>query len=55
MTVEILSSEDPSLLGRVRRPDLPRVLAVRGVNDQATSEPLVSPDGFIDCLFGTSG
>ena len=55
MTVEVLSNEDPLLLGRLRRPDLPRVLAVRGVNDQATSEPLVSPDDIIDCVFGTSG
>ena len=55
MTVEVLSNEDPLLLGRLRRPDPPRVLAVRGVNDDGISGPLVSPDDFIDCLFGTSG
>ena len=55
MTVDVLSNEDPLLLGRLRRPDPPRVLAVRGVNDHATSEPFLPPDDIIDCLFGTSG
>ena len=55
MTVEVLSNEDPLLLGRLRRPDPPRVSAVRGVNDDGISGPRLSPDDFIDCLFGTSG
>lgn len=55
MTVEVLSNEDPLLLGRLRRPDPSRVSAVRGVNDDGISGPLGSPDGFIDCLVGTSG
>jgi len=55
MTVEVLSCEDPLLSVRLRRLDPPRISAVRGVNDHATSEPLVSPDDIIDCLFGTLG
>ena len=55
MTVEVLSNEGPLLLGRLRRPDPACLLAVRGVNDHGVSEPLVSPDEIIDCLFGTLG
>jgi hypothetical protein len=55
MTVEVLSNEELLLLGRPRRSHLPRVLAVRGVNDQAASKPLLSPDDIIDSLFGRSG
>ena len=53
MTVEVLGNEDPLWLGRLRRPDPARVLAVRGVNDDGISGPRVSPDEIIDCLFGT--
>ncbi len=55
MTVKVLSNEDPLLWGRLRRPDPRRVLAVRGVHDHGTSEPLVSPDAIIYCFFGASG
>jgi len=55
MMVEILSNEDVLLLGRLRRPDPPRVSAVRGVNDDGISGPSLSPDDCIDYLVGASG
>ena len=55
MTMKVLSNEDPLLWGQLRRPDPRRVLAVRGVPDHGTSDPLVSPDVIIYCLSGASG